>query len=238
MLENLTNSLLSAEFSERNIAILKQKIMEHQTMYTSLFKDTLKCKHHFLLHYPTVIENSGPVKHLWSMRFESKNKEYKNYTHSTSSRRNISFSVAKKAALKFSYFIIKKKSLNSDNNVIKKFTKINDDHKLFIEKYFNIKDISAMLYIEFNGTVYKENFYIFLNENVYKIISILHNNIFKDFFLFLFKKKCKKNDHYNCYFFEENDENEYDIISIQKVGKPFLIHTLPHGEKIFKIRHM
>lgn len=208
-------------------------------MYISLFDDTLKCKHHFLLHYPTVIENSGPVKYLWSMRFESKNKEYKNYTDSTSSRKNISLSVAKKSALKFSYFIVKNKLLiNEQNHIMKKITKIDDDFKLYIENYMKVNQISAMLYIEYNGTIYKKNYFIFYNNNLYQIIYILQNNITQDIFLFLLKKKSKFNSHYNCYFFEQTDEKEYIIILIQKAGKPFVLNTLLNGEKIFKLKNI
>lgn len=38
------------------------------------FKDKLIPKEHFLTHYPNAIRKVGPLKHTWTMRFESKHK--------------------------------------------------------------------------------------------------------------------------------------------------------------------
>jgi len=48
-------------------------------MYTHFFNDTLKPKHHFLIHYPSIIEQSGPPRNYWCFRFEGKHKELKIY---------------------------------------------------------------------------------------------------------------------------------------------------------------
>lgn len=52
--------LLSSQFSNGSILHLQRLIEKHNSEYVSLFKDTLKPKHHLLVHYPTVIKNSGP----------------------------------------------------------------------------------------------------------------------------------------------------------------------------------
>lgn len=62
------------QFSEK--VRLKVLIEEYLTLIVNYFK-FLKPKHHFLLHYPTVIENSGPLVHMWSMHFEQKHRESK-----------------------------------------------------------------------------------------------------------------------------------------------------------------
>lgn len=51
--------------------------------------------YNFLIHYPTIILNSGPPRHYWCFRYEEKHKEIKMYAHATSSRKNISLTLAK-----------------------------------------------------------------------------------------------------------------------------------------------
>lgn len=52
--------LLSYNFNESNIIRLKQLIsLCMLSMYIRLFNDTLKPKHHFLIHYPTIIRYPG-----------------------------------------------------------------------------------------------------------------------------------------------------------------------------------
>lgn len=56
--------------------LLKTLITEHHELYLKLFQTNSKPKHHHLLHYPYIMSKVGPVSHLWSMRYESKHREY------------------------------------------------------------------------------------------------------------------------------------------------------------------
>lgn len=50
--------------------------------FIRLFSEDLRPKHHFLLHYANIIEQSGPLKYLKNcMRFEAKHREMKLYTN-------------------------------------------------------------------------------------------------------------------------------------------------------------
>lgn len=75
-------------------------------MYVRLFSDTLKPKHYLLIHYPIVIEYSGPPKHYWCFRFEGKHKEVEIYARSTSSRKNVTLTFAKKFQFKFAHHLV------------------------------------------------------------------------------------------------------------------------------------
>jgi len=72
---------------------LKYLISEHHDMYLSLF-NSLKPKHHFLLHYPNIILKTGPLIYLSCMRFEAKHKErnIKN-ANNVQSRKNLHLDV-------------------------------------------------------------------------------------------------------------------------------------------------
>lgn len=71
----IVDILLSFQFTESKILNLKQLIYQHNSIYVRLFHDTLKPKHHFLIHYPTIIQYSGPPSQYWCFRFEGKHKE-------------------------------------------------------------------------------------------------------------------------------------------------------------------
>lgn len=87
----MVDLLQSSKFNQSKILYLKQLISQHNRMYVALFNDNLKPKHHFLTHYPTVIQYSGPPKNYWCFRFEGKHKELKMYARSTCSRKNITW---------------------------------------------------------------------------------------------------------------------------------------------------
>ncbi|KAI8116607.1 hypothetical protein CVS40_11351 [Lucilia cuprina] len=92
--------------STDDISLLRELISEHNEKYVALFSDNLKPKHHLLIHYPTIIENSGPPKYFWCFRFEGKHKEVKTYANVTTSRKNILLTLAKKYQFKFSHLLM------------------------------------------------------------------------------------------------------------------------------------
>lgn len=57
--------LLLPKFNNQIILNLQNHITYHNNKYTELFQDSLKPKHHFLIHYCNIIKNSGPLKLLW-----------------------------------------------------------------------------------------------------------------------------------------------------------------------------
>jgi len=73
----LIDLLLLPSFNEQTILKLQSSILYHNSKYTEIFNDTLKSKNHLLIHYCNIIKKSGPLKYLWSYRFESKHRELK-----------------------------------------------------------------------------------------------------------------------------------------------------------------
>lgn len=68
-------------------------VAEHHELYIQLFKQTLKPKFHFMLHYGRIILESGPLAHNWGYRFEGKHFQLKQYTNVCRSRMNLTKSV-------------------------------------------------------------------------------------------------------------------------------------------------
>lgn len=87
ILIKIVDLLLSYKFTESSIQYLEQLIKDHNSAYCTLFNNTLKPKHHFLIHYPNIIRESGPPRHYWCFRFEGKHKEMKTYARSITSRK-------------------------------------------------------------------------------------------------------------------------------------------------------
>jgi len=78
----MVDIMISYTFNADSISYLKQLISKHNYQYNKLFKDTLKPKHHLLVHYPIVIEYLGHPRLYWCFQFEGKHKEMKMYARS------------------------------------------------------------------------------------------------------------------------------------------------------------
>lgn len=70
LLDLVTSSVISID----DLEYLKNIISEHNLLYKDLFGKSLKPKHHFLIHYPTIISKIGPPIYYSSIRFEGKHK--------------------------------------------------------------------------------------------------------------------------------------------------------------------
>lgn len=86
--------------------LLEQLIFEHHTLYLELFRDKLKPKHHIMLHFPIMLEMSGPLALFSTMRQESKNRLNKIRANATYSRRNITSTLAFKESLQMCYRLV------------------------------------------------------------------------------------------------------------------------------------
>lgn len=75
----LIDLLLLSKFNDSDLSKLNACIAYHNYKYVELFNDTLKPKHDLLTHYCNIIRKFGPLKFLWSYRFESKHKQLKSY---------------------------------------------------------------------------------------------------------------------------------------------------------------
>lgn len=93
-------------YTENDLKDLTTTISDMNQMYVTLFKQTLKAKHHIITHYPTLITLYGPLRFLTSMRFEAKHKFIKNYTKNTVSRVNVSYSLGRKQQYVFANYLL------------------------------------------------------------------------------------------------------------------------------------
>lgn len=74
-LKDILELVISSHFTEELIHFLVCKISEHRELLQQTFPAfKLHPKHHFIEHYPQMIETFGPLVDVWTMRFEGKHK--------------------------------------------------------------------------------------------------------------------------------------------------------------------
>ncbi|XP_058974396.1 uncharacterized protein LOC131800730 [Musca domestica] len=246
LLIEIVDVSLQPTFSNNEIQHLRKLIKDHHFLYITLFGQTLKPKHHFLTHYPTAIKKCGPLKNLWSMRFEAKHRPSKVYSRCITSRLNPPLTLSNKACLKFSEFLLRyksgfpitveliKQSKNTDLSTFPNFHELIDSD-IEEEEYnlmFNL--IEEILY---KGKEYKINNYI----------SAYHNNLCKFFKIKFF---LNRNDdlYVVCYPIEIEFDNHFQAYKIGKALKnkiyikhisfftspPLNIHTSCNGNTYFR----
>lgn len=72
------------------VALLQEKINEYLSLRLKCFSQfKLRPKHHYISHYPSLIISFGPLKHLWTLHFESKHRYFKNIIKHSQNFKNI-----------------------------------------------------------------------------------------------------------------------------------------------------
>lgn len=147
-------------YTENDLSNLTLTISKMHAMYKKLFNQTLKPKHHYITHCPTMIKSFGPLYYISSMRYEAKHKMVKNYTKNTTSRVNLSHSLGRKIQYNFACRLLSNIGLN-DNILMGSSTYINLQHSDVLSKLKNPqllqhllnKNTKESLKLCINGTV-------------------------------------------------------------------------------------
>lgn len=96
-LKDIVDLVMSPVHTDESIAYLDSVISEHRTRFLEAFpQEKLIPKHHFIKHYPQLIQEFGPLAALWTMRFEK-------IVRQTGCFRNILMSLATKHQLMIAY---------------------------------------------------------------------------------------------------------------------------------------
>lgn len=178
VLVNLVELSLLPSLSDTDITKLKELVCCHHEMYQELFSESLKPKHHFLVHYGTVIEECGPVVKQMCFRFEAKHKQFKQYAHAVTSRRNICYTLCVKASLQYSYDLLNELFFKRANET--KFTETDLRERSYFNKLVGPCMITfeqvvlSTLKAKVNGILYKNGSFVTLtNLKVTELIEIV-----------------------------------------------------------------
>lgn len=241
-LRKMITIIMAQEVTVKNINLLKALTSKHHKLYIKLFNDTLKPKHHFLLHYPHIMQEFGPLKQMSCIRFEAKHKVLKEVAKSVTSRKNPAYTLALKHQLQLNYrFILCKgfeKPLQCGVTLYRNLTDVEfyTDFKniLSSDSFNNCESIS---WVKVNGTFYKPNMIILIDKNYKfaKIEYILKNDLCDLFFICKELKTLRYCTHVWAY--EVIESQVWNFVSQSKLNtyNVYNIHVSVEGKKYIPV---
>lgn len=233
----LIDDILCYEVSEALVKQIKIKVENLNNEYQIIFKQKLKPKFHFLLHYPTIIKQSGPLRQLWSFKFEAKHKEFKIYSHVITSRKNIAKSFSFKQQMSFINYLLQ---LNNQEDFIcaKEFYDFEVKKKISIKLKIPMETFT--LYSEATIWGYRYNdkqvVYKFTNDfELYKIYLIVKTKCNK---LIVCCKKLSTtfNIHYSAFECGTSYPTYTFINILDLVGPPIGPVQTSQGKPLLKLK--
>lgn len=208
-------------------------------MYCRFFHDTLKPKHHFLLHYPTVIRQSGPPRYYWSFTFESKHKEFKRYANVTNSRVNIPITLSNKYQLKFAHQLLN--SVILDDFSFSSQNKIESNYRNFVGNVLKDETIIAFYTeLKYMDVSYKKNDLFskfFEREFIYKIIEfVITSN--KDVYIICEEIESHYNIHFSAYELNHSSLSLTKTVKFKEYisGPPVHANITANGKKLVRLK--
>ena len=107
LLRQIVAYICAPVIAHGQIAYLKLLIEEYLDQRKKLFPHVnLKPKHHYLVHYPSLILKFGPLIRLWTLRFESKHTYFKRCARMLGNFKNICHTFAERHQLLQSYYSV------------------------------------------------------------------------------------------------------------------------------------
>lgn len=105
-LKDIVELFPSSKFTTESLYYLECKISDHRKLVHEVFPDfILHHKHHYLEHYPHLIQCFGPVLDFWTNRFEAKHSFFKKVVRDVNKFKNILFTLASQHQLLLAYHL-------------------------------------------------------------------------------------------------------------------------------------
>lgn len=167
VLRRILSIVTAKTIHRRTHEYLSDLITQHHNLYLQCFPDdTLKPKHHFMIHYPRIMQYIGPLSSVSCMRYESYHKKFKNVSKVVSCRINLLTTFAKKIEYQLSYFFLYfEKTLKEP-----KFGKFEDMDKISLfRKYGFASDSNKIVvsgFVDFGGILIKRNCVVQIGKEV------------------------------------------------------------------------
>ena len=96
LLRLIVEILCAPQITYVNISCLSEYIDEYMGLRSTIFSHIrLRPKHHYMMHFPWLLLQFGPLIHMWTLRFESKHSYFKDIVHSNDNFVNVSYTLAK-----------------------------------------------------------------------------------------------------------------------------------------------
>ncbi|CAN7939941.1 unnamed protein product [Ixodes hexagonus] len=105
-LMEVADLLMAPRITDAQVACLKVLVQSYLHNRKTLFPGVkLRPKHHYMLHYSDLIQEFGPLSHVWTLRFETKHQYLKNCIRSTKNFKNVTKTLSERHQL-FQEFLV------------------------------------------------------------------------------------------------------------------------------------
>lgn len=105
-LKDLVELLSTPYFTSDTLCYIQAKISDHRQLLQTVFPEKkLRPKHHFIEHYPYLIQKFGPPTECWTIRFEAKHSFFKKAVRNANNFKNILHSLASKHQLMLAHYL-------------------------------------------------------------------------------------------------------------------------------------
>lgn len=95
LLRSIVEFICAPKINISQIVYLQSSIEEYLYLRAKIFPSVpLRPKHHYLIHYPTLIAQFGPLIRTWTLRFESKHSYFKRCARQSGNFKNICATLA------------------------------------------------------------------------------------------------------------------------------------------------
>lgn len=181
----ITRIAYSLEINEKDLIILRENIRIHLEGIQNYFSSNLLPKHHFLTHYPRIIQLMGSLVSMSMMRYESKHKELKKIASTTNNFKNITKTIAtmhQQNIITSGYGY--KDELTHGKAIPVPRSVIENDKMLFSDKKFDSQfEISEIKWLKLNEWIYRKDLFVINDGTLSKIDKLCMNGVVCLFFV-------------------------------------------------------
>lgn len=248
-LVTISDQLMKSEFTTRELSNLENLIKSYLKKHVEIFGANLKPKHHFMVHYCSIIRMNGPLRHMMCFVFEQKNREVKAYSKVSHQRINLPKSLCYKISMKINKFLETHKNgflpITSHSNFTIRLLSLWKQKPFFelvnlkinLEENFN--NVKCMKFIHHKNKKMKVGYFMIQEKSetftLYKIVDIFY---FDEYHVVVEKYRIKYNEKILCYIVESS-ENKFEILYVESFKHPPLnLHTLVTGEIVFRVKYV
>lgn len=211
----------SSMITKDNNSELKQLVCHYLESVKKCYDCTLKPKEHFMTHYSEIIDRSGPLVNMSTLKYEMKHKELTNTMKNSNNFKNVTKSMAEKIQLRNVF-----RNLYTDqihHTVLKKIDQqLSQQYSCLLDSFENIASIETTKNLHFNSDFFEKGLILKHYSSYFEIEHIL---------------KIEGHFFFICYEYDRVEFNEFLVCLEIKKSSCEVPHIIKHSELNYKKTH-